>query len=99
VNTRNQPTTNLPFIGPAPDGKRKSFWTIPDQGNYADGAVLGEAMAKAYQANMSLFSVLPPSLPQIVMDITGVSDLSAARQGQLVGFFSAIEEALRLAGA
>jgi len=98
VNTRNQPATNLPFVGLAPDGKRKSFWTLPDQGNYADGAILGEAMAKAYQAHMSLVSILPPSLPQIVMDITGASNLSAARQGQLVGFFSAIEEALRLAG-
>lgn len=77
-----------------------SFWTLPEHGNYTDGTLIGEAMAKAYTANLSRQSILPPTLPQIVLDIAGVgaANLSEARHGQLVGFFSALEEVLRSVG-
>lgn len=53
-------------------------------------------MAAAYRNYLASQHSMPPSLPQIVMDITGATGLSDAKHGQLIGFFSVIEEALKV---
>lgn len=51
-------------------------------------------MAAAYIAYLATAGELPPILPQVVMDMLAGAALSDALQGQIVGFFSAIEQRL-----
>ncbi|MET3135417.1 hypothetical protein AAKU55_005727 [Oxalobacteraceae bacterium GrIS 1.11] len=85
----------LPFVGQEKSTKQRSFWNVPATGNYAEGTTIGMAMAAAYIAYLSGSDSLPPILPQIILDMTASADLSDALHGQLVGFCSALELALR----
>lgn len=87
--------THLPFVGKQKDAKKQSFWRVAAAGNYADGAAVGMTMAAAYVAYVTgAADVLPPILPQIVIDMVRPENMNDALHGQLVGFFSALETAL-----
>lgn len=88
----NKPA-DLPFVGRIANKEQLSFWTIRPDGNFSDGTNTGAAMASAYIAYLSNTNA-PPILPQIVIDMLATADLSPALQGQVVGFFAAIESKL-----
>ena len=53
-------------------------------------------MAASYVAYLTGAADLAPILPQIVLDMLGTEALPDALQGQVVGFFSALESRLVL---
>lgn len=88
--------TDLAFVGRKSSKKPLSFWTIPPTGDYLHGTKVGAAMAASYAAYLAGAVDLAPILPQIVLDMLGVEGLPDGLQGQVVGFFSALEGRLAL---
>lgn len=93
---RNTATpTALPFVGYTAKKESLSFWTVPQTGDFAQGVESGTAMANALTAHLMDDKNHAPILPQIALDMIASGDLPPALQGQVVGFFSALEEQLK----
>jgi len=93
VRNRFKPT-DLPFVGNTKARQRTSFWTVPPKGDFAKGSMTGTKMAAAFLRYLATKDTLPPILPQIVLDMAQRTDISDALHGQIVGFFSTLEQAM-----
>lgn len=90
----------LPFVGKEPDKPGLSFWKVPATGGYAGGCATGAALATIYLDHLKKHGEdqVGSYLQCIVLDMLGVDNPKRKGQdalhGQIVGFFSFIEQCL-----
>lgn len=80
----------LPFVG---DGRR-NWWAVPKRGGYCGGCITGKAAAMAYLKFLRDDSGCGVGLQHVASDMFG-RPRSESLMGQAVGFFSALDQALR----
>jgi len=81
----------LPFVGRENSNEPFSFWTVRAEGTYFEGVKVGASMASAYVAYLASGGGNPAILPQIAIDMLNVANVPDGLQGQVVGFFAALE--------
>ena len=84
----------MPFTGTK--GKMRNWWAVPKKGGYGGGCITGAAAAQAY---LRFLRDNPApggasSLQHVALDMLGIPKSTALR-GHAVGFFWALDEALR----
>ncbi|MFZ6767489.1 hypothetical protein ACO0LM_10420 [Undibacterium sp. Di26W] len=92
-----QPTIRkiLPFIKKDRQKKTASYWSFPNKGTYEDGVLLGTEMGRLYLKEVNTLPPHSPILPMCVLSAVDNDKISSAKHGQIVGFFTEIELALK----
>lgn len=85
----------LPFIKKDKQSKSVTYWSLPSEGTYLEGVLLGAKMANIYLEEINCLPQHSPVLPMCVLSATESEQISRARHGQIVGFFTEIELALK----
>ncbi|HEN3293437.1 TPA: hypothetical protein U5D59_002879 [Yersinia enterocolitica] len=74
---------------------RVSFWKVPKTGGYGGGCATGVSLASLYMQHLLEFGKSPcGTLQLIVLDMFNIENIDDSLKGQVVGFFTELEQYL-----
>lgn len=92
-NDERIPCHRLPFVGTGIKNPGLAFWNVPETGGYTGGCRTGEALALLYMKHLREHGPGPGGMLQnIAFSMFGDRPDNDAVNGQVVGFFRALEK-------